>query len=219
MGEPNIGISRNNDPQIAGRDEQARVLEFENTKYENKDCFGWRSAAYGYFTQCRREYGDGSKAQTEDYIAPHSHAVRMHLSEERLAHLKGRFCTWIFTPVVKEPPEPPKECDKEFVVYKVPYPDGGTVTVVDEHNAMIAQDKIVVRDVLVLGLGNSYASGEGNPDVPVQFAGSPVNANFRGPAFRSAKRTLKYTAPIPRVLIDCPNWNATRNATSFARSG
>ena len=34
----------------------------------------------------------------------------------------------------------------------------------------MATEKVVVKDLLVVGMGDSFASGEGNPDVPVRFS-------------------------------------------------
>ncbi len=34
----------------------------------------------------------------------------------------------------------------------------------------MATEKVVVKDLLIVGMGDSFASGEGNPDVPVRFS-------------------------------------------------
>ena len=50
----------------------------------------------------------------------------------------------------------------------IPYPDGATVAVNVEGERPIAID-VKVKDLLVVGMGDSFASGEGNPDVPVEL--------------------------------------------------
>jgi lysophospholipase L1-like esterase len=87
------------------------------------------------------------------------------------------------------------------------------------------QKKIVVSDVLVVSLGDSYASGEGNPEVPsnvradVQWAGSPDGAvaaehqlahrsTFAGPA--QAALELERSDPHSSVtFISLANSGAT----------
>ena len=64
-------------------------------------------------------------------------------------------------------PDVTSPCD-EPVTLSVPYPDGGTVSVGVDGETPIATD-IQVKDLLIVGLGDSFASGEGNPDVPVRF--------------------------------------------------
>ena len=50
-----------------------------------------------------------------------------------------------------------------------PYPDGLKVSV-EIGGSVVTFAEIKVRDILVAGLGDSFGSGEGNPDVPVRFS-------------------------------------------------
>ena len=50
----------------------------------------------------------------------------------------------------------------------VPYPNGGLIKVAVD-GARKSQSQIKVKDVFIVGLGDSFASGEGNPDDPVKF--------------------------------------------------
>lgn len=61
--------------------------------------------------------------------------------------------------------------------FDVPYPRGAQLTVTSQDRE-IAKEVIKVRDVLIAGMGDSFASGEGNPDVPVRF--SPERAQGYG---------------------------------------
>lgn len=51
----------------------------------------------------------------------------------------------------------------------MPYPKGTSVKV-EIGGLQVAADEIRVRDILVAAMGDSYASGEGNPDIPVRFS-------------------------------------------------
>ena len=53
--------------------------------------------------------------------------------------------------------------------FEIPYPDGATVKV-EIGGREVASVDIRVRDLLIVGMGDSIASGEGNPDVPVRFS-------------------------------------------------
>lgn len=57
----------------------------------------------------------------------------------------------------------------ESVSFEVPYPGGGHLSLLRDGN-IIATSEIRVTDLFVVGMGDSFASGEGNPDVPVRFA-------------------------------------------------
>jgi hypothetical protein len=55
------------------------------------------------------------------------------------------------------------------VSFAVPYPAGVKVTVRAAGN-VVAKQFIKVRDVFIVGMGDSFGSGEGNPDRPVRFS-------------------------------------------------
>ena len=57
----------------------------------------------------------------------------------------------------------------EHVNFDVPYPAGATVKV-EIGGREVASEDIRVHDLLIVGMGDSFASGEGNPDVPVRFS-------------------------------------------------
>lgn len=75
-------------------------------------------------------------------------------------------------------------CHKPAIL-EIAYPAGGIV-VVSIGGRPIAQTEIRVEDILVVGMGDSFGSGEGNPDIPVKLA--PDRTADYGPA--SAKLML-----------------------------
>ena len=104
-----------------------------------------------------------------NYINPKTHKV--------LVHLNGNFestdrCEWIFSPGLKRARRgqivrKTSLCGDE-IRFKVPYPRGGRI-VVQINGRQKMGDVIKVKDVFIVGIGDSFASGEGNPDDPVQF--------------------------------------------------
>lgn len=92
------------------------------------------------------------------FIVPKSHAV--------LVWVEGlhKPCTWSTD---GRQTQSSTDCSYKTRLY-VPYPGGAEVSVQVQGGAT-AKQHIVVKDLLILGLGDSFASGEGNPDVPVEF--------------------------------------------------
>ena len=105
----------------------------------------------------------------DDYMNPSSHTVIAEVSGiDEAANLS---CTWLTAPKggkdvrgksVMQP------CNDPFII-EVAYP-GSTGLSVEVGGRDVAQADVKVRDVLVVGMGDSFASGEGNPDVPVRFS-------------------------------------------------
>ena len=56
----------------------------------------------------------------------------------------------------------------EPIKLEIPYPQGGEVHV--RAGEFSADELIRVPDLLIAGMGDSFASGEGNPDIPVRFS-------------------------------------------------
>lgn len=105
----------------------------------------------------------------EDYINPRSHKIVATI--DNVDEAQRLSCTWLTAPhggdeargqAVTQPCSEP-------VRFDIPYPGGATVTV-EIGGREVVSEKIVVRDLLVVGMGDSIASGEGNPDVPVRFS-------------------------------------------------
>ena len=104
-----------------------------------------------------------------DYINPKSHAIRA--SVQNLPDAQVVDCTWLTAPrgrgggrgkAVTLP------CDTP-VQLEIPYPGGAWIEV-EIGGLKVAEASARVTDLLVVGMGDSFASGEGNPDVPVRFS-------------------------------------------------
>ena len=113
--------------------------------------------------QNRFDCRDGS-----DYMNPKSHRVVVRAGN--IDEAPGLTCTWLTAPhggklrgdVVTQP------CSEE-AQFDIPYPNGATLSL-EIGGRQVASQEIRVRDLLVVGMGDSIASGEGNPDVPVRFS-------------------------------------------------
>ncbi len=107
--------------------------------------------------------------EVEDYINPRSH--RIEASIENVDEAARLDCTWLTAPHGGDNPRGDavtRPCS-EKVRFDIPYPEGASVKV-EIGGREVASMDVVVRDLLVVGMGDSIASGEGNPDVPVHFS-------------------------------------------------
>jgi hypothetical protein len=128
---------------------------------------GW--AATMYDKTCwdyrRNRYACG---QRKDYLNPKSHTVQASL--KNVDDAVSVDCTWLTVPVgrggrgaaVTVPCDTPVRLD-------IPYPNGAWIKV-EIGGRQVAETMARVSDVLIVGMGDSFAAGEGNPDVPVRLS-------------------------------------------------
>ena len=103
-----------------------------------------------------------------DYLNPKKHFVRATLKD--LPDAQTVDCTWLTAPrgrggrgkAVTLP------CDTT-VQLEIPYPDGAWIKV-EIGGRQVAEVMARVSDLFIVGMGDSFASGDGNPDVPVQLS-------------------------------------------------
>ncbi len=147
------------------------VLAAEHRLSVLSDGRGWAADLLGrlcvngagrLLSTCER---DGAK---ENYLSPEDHRIGVRVAG---AVPPGSICAWSFNDGTQQPQQISVPCTEE-VRLRVGYgrttlasvgltkPDGG----IDS-----ASTDIQVRDVLIAGLGDSVAAGEGNPDRPVEL--------------------------------------------------
>lgn len=99
------------------------------------------------------------------YLNPAGHDIIIGLNKLQTGGigLAEYNCHWH----VGDAPEQVQPCDQSIRT-SIPYPDGATISVNVDGERPISLD-VKVKDLLVVGMGDSFASGEGNPDVPVQM--------------------------------------------------
>jgi hypothetical protein len=106
--------------------------------------------------------------ERKDYLHPKSHTVLASLKD--VDDVASIDCTWLTAPAgrggrgaaVTLPCDTPARLD-------IPYPDGAWIKV-EIGGRQVAEVMSSVSDVLIVGMGDSFAAGEGNPDVPVRLS-------------------------------------------------
>ena len=128
-----------------------------------------------YPTQCLRKYSWGTAK--EDYVLPEAHTVTIGLSPERLAQAGAGECAWIWRSRggVGKVEGRKQPCKNKLTIARVPFSlnhaaSGVEVTVKLPDGSELKDPNVVVEDLLITALGDSFASGESNPDKPVTFS-------------------------------------------------
>jgi hypothetical protein len=162
----------------------------------NVTCYDRNARPRHYPTTCERQYSWGSVK--EDYVLPEAHTVDLWLAPDVLAGLPAGECTWTWTPrhagMAGETRKQP--CGAKFVIKRLPYSlehaaSGAAVKVTLPDGREFADSDVAVQDIFVVAMGDSFMSGEGNPDRPVVFSANrqmvydPTNSDTRDVASRS----------------------------------
>src|SRR4051795_1689968 len=147
------------------------VLAAEQLMANETDGRGWARAMLGNLcsdqmggvtTTCER---DGAR---ENYLAPADHRVEMRI----VGASPQATCAWVFDEGDGAPRNYTGPCGEEVRI-RLLYGKPTTVTVdvsVPGAPPLRATEQITVRDLLIAGLGDSIAAGEGNPDRPVALS-------------------------------------------------
>ena len=202
---------RLNDPDCKDATSPATCAATKRGRYEESR-LGWAAktlstACYDnigrprrYPAQCDRKYSWGTAK--EDYILPDAHTVHVWLSSAVRAEAGNGQCVWSWHPHAAggRAGQRTQPCANTLTIERVPYSvhranSGVAVKVTLPNGRELADPDVTVEDLLVVGLGDSFASGDSNPDRPVTFSAArqmvydPVNFNAREEmAMRSFKR-------------------------------
>ena len=148
-----------------------RYIPFTRHLRRNYDWKGWAATQVGRLCWDEKSRTHGACGSSEAYVVPKSHRVKLWLTRRDSSVLISEYnCEWRVDGGAPEV----SPCD-EAVTLDIPWPKGASVSVAAEGESGISTD-IEVKDLLIAGLGDSFASGEGNPDVPVTFS---AEARFR----------------------------------------
>ncbi len=127
-----------------------------------------------YLATCERRYSWGSAK--EDYVLPDAHTVVIQIPPDKLADATGD-CFWAWQPRKAGGKAEQKKlpCKDKLTIARVPYSQdraqsGVSVAVRLPDGRDLRERDVVVEDIFVVALGNSFSSGESNPDRPVQFS-------------------------------------------------
>jgi hypothetical protein len=140
-------------------------------------CYDRNARPRRYPTTCDRQYSWGTAK--EDLILPDAHTVVMQIAPDRLAAIGAGDCTWSWQPRKAGGRAETKKqaCGAKLVIKRVPFSldhtaSGVAVTVQLPDGTSLADPDVMVEDVFVVAMGDSFASGESNPDRPVTFSPS-----------------------------------------------
>ncbi len=158
------------------------ILAAEQRLEKDTAGFGWAKDVVGHLCldtsgnllqTCER---DGER---ENYLDPRDHPIGAEISGPVP---QGATCAWTFDDGEGQLKQINSSCDDE-VKLRVRY-GHTTVATVDiplgDGTAQRVVTEIAVRDVLIAGLGDSIAAGEGNPDKAVQLEGGFCFKRFLG---------------------------------------
>ncbi len=139
------------------------------------NCYDRNARPRHYLVNCDRQYSWGTAK--EDYVLPDAHTVVIHIAPEQLATAGTGECVWTWQPrrpggVAESKKQP---CNATLVIKRVPFSldrtvSGVSVKVQLPNGSQLADPNVTVEDLFVVAMGDSFASGESNPDRPVTFS-------------------------------------------------
>jgi lysophospholipase L1-like esterase len=139
-----------------------RHIAFSNILRSKFDWQGWAAQASEATCYDRKKRNHSACGGIDDYINPKSHQIEIGLKTLSGGKLVSEYtCEWH----VGQSPLQQAPCD-ETIRATIPYPDGATISVNVQGERPISIDAHV-QDLMIVGLGDSFGSGEGNPDTPV----------------------------------------------------
>ena len=140
----------------------------------DETCYESNGRPRRYAGICERKYSWGTAK--EDYVLPEAHTVAIRIAPGQLASVSGD-CIWAWQPrrVGGKAETKRSPCTDKLTIARVPYAldrgkSGVSVTVKLPDGRELSEPEVVVEDLFIVALGDSFASGESNPDRPVQFS-------------------------------------------------
>ena len=137
-------------------------------------CYEINGRPRRYSPLCERRYSWG--VAKEDYVLPDAHTVAVRIAAQQLQDVEGD-CTWTWQSRAGGGRIESKRmaCAHTLTIARVPYASdrarsGVSVRVKLPDGRELAENDVVVEDLFIVALGDSFASGESNPDRPVQFS-------------------------------------------------
>ena len=142
-----------------------RYIAFSRLERSKFDWRGWAAPGAGRLCWNAKNRSHDLCGDVDGYVNPKAHEIEISLRLLVPNKLIGEFnCEWRVgdAPVLTAP------CDGA-VTAMLPYPAGADISVAVVGEQPISL-KAKVRDLLIVGLGDSFGSGEGNPDMPAEFS-------------------------------------------------
>lgn len=141
---------------------------------------------------CRRGPARASEQENENYLNPQSHRVRFTLKDAPAA----ANCLWRFEDSGGSRDVAETAC-ASAVTQRIKYGETTTARVevkIPDQPSFVTSAEIQVRDLLIAGLGDSIASGEGNPDRAIEIGN-------QGLCFRRLGGEDNFYRPVRRGFV------------------
>jgi hypothetical protein len=136
--------------------------EILRTKYDKR---GWAARHLDNTCWDQKTRTHSKCGGVEAYIEPKFHEVKVWLKQlVKTPLLSEMNCEWR----VGDGAANIVPCD-EAALLQIPFPTGATISVNVEGEQPISTE-VAIKDLLIVGMGDSFASGEGNPDRPVEMS-------------------------------------------------
>lgn len=150
-----------------------RYIAFSNILRENFDWRGWAAKGHDGLCYDSKKRTHSACGGIDAYVTPQSHAIEMWLSGQNVP--ATAVCEWRIGGQLVAQTSCADRVSGEGVA--LPYPAGAEISVNVVGEAPIITEARV-KDLLIAGLGDSFASGEGNPNRPVAFSETRRFRNF-----------------------------------------
>jgi lysophospholipase L1-like esterase len=151
-----------------------RFIPYTEHLRRKYDWRGWAASQQDKTCWDREKRQHSACGSVASFVNPSSHRIEAWIvalpANPLLAEMN---CEWRTGSQAE--PSVSAPCD-EHVLLDVPYPDGAAVAV-NVVGERPVETEIKVRDLLIAGLGDSFASGEGNPNMPVMFSSEGRSGN------------------------------------------
>lgn len=150
-----------------------RYIAFSNILRQNFDWRGWAARGQDALCYDSRKRTHSACGGIDAYVTPQSHAIEMWLSGQNVP--ATAVCEWRIGGQLVAQTSCADRVSGPGV--ELPYPGGAEISVnVVGEVPLITEAR--VRDLLIAGMGDSFASGEGNPNRPVAFSETRRFKNF-----------------------------------------
>jgi len=141
---------------------------FARLARNNYDKTCWDSEIHGFRTSVATE----TMSSCSDYVNPKSHMIRVWVSDPGTVSTQSIQWFWDGQALKTF-----KNCDAEYkrtncIEFEVPFDESKSIEVSaksSDWSFSPVSGPIQIKDKLIVGLGDSFAAGEGNPDIPAQF--------------------------------------------------
>lgn len=152
-----------------------RYIAFSNILRKNFDWRGWAARAHDSLCYDAKKRTHSACGGIDGYVTPQSHAVELWLSGQGVSVPATAVCEWRIGGQLVAQSSCAERVSGQGI--ELPYPGGAEISVnVVGEPPIIAEAR--VKDLLIAGLGDSFASGEGNPNRPVAFSSTRRFKNF-----------------------------------------